>query len=204
MTINNEFDAKNLRQAMSMFQMMSVGATKGSKNPFFKNSYADLNEVIQACNQGAQFGLSFSQSVGYKNMHHKTLNTRTDKDGNVETIESVDTTRDIFVTTTIYHAIDEETLECVVPVLIKGNEKDDPQKMGSSITYAKRYGLQALYGIGSDDDANKASGVGEPKNEVVQQEPTAPNTQITPPKTTANPSPQQAPQVNTDVTRSSY
>ena len=29
--------------------------------------------------------------------------------------------------------------------------------MGSAITYAKRYGLQSLYGLASDDDANEAS-----------------------------------------------
>ena len=29
--------------------------------------------------------------------------------------------------------------------------------MGSAITYAKRYGLQSLYGLASDDDANAAS-----------------------------------------------
>ena len=29
--------------------------------------------------------------------------------------------------------------------------------MGSAITYAKRYGLQSLYGLASDDDGNLAS-----------------------------------------------
>ena len=49
-------------------------------------------------------------------------------------------------------------VECRVPVLIKGSDKDDPQKMGSAVTYAKRYGLQAIYGLGQDDDGNLASG----------------------------------------------
>ena len=31
--------------------------------------------------------------------------------------------------------------------------------MGSAITYAKRYGLQSLYGLASDDDANLAAGL---------------------------------------------
>ena len=30
--------------------------------------------------------------------------------------------------------------------------------MGSAITYAKRYGLQSIYGLGQDDDGNLASG----------------------------------------------
>ena len=33
--------------------------------------------------------------------------------------------------------------------------------MGSAITYAKRYGLQALFGLGQDDDGNLASGKGK-------------------------------------------
>ena len=36
--------------------------------------------------------------------------------------------------------------------------------MGSAITYAKRYGLQALYGLGQDDDANEATGLKGTKN----------------------------------------
>ena len=42
-------------------------------------------------------------------------------------------------------------------ILHNANDKDNPQKLGSSISYAKRYGLQALYGLGSDDDGNEAS-----------------------------------------------
>jgi hypothetical protein len=39
-------------------------------------------------------------------------------------------------------------------------KKDDPQALGSSITYARRYSLQAILMINveEDDDGNKASG----------------------------------------------
>ena len=46
--------------------------------------------------------------------------------------------------------------------------------MGSAITYAKRYGLQSLYGLASDDDANLATGLvarSSDKPKVVQTEP---------------------------------
>ena len=33
-----------------------------------------------------------------------------------------------------------------------GNKYDDSQALGSAITYAKRYSLQAIYGIPSEDD----------------------------------------------------
>jgi hypothetical protein len=44
-----------------------------------------------------------------------------------------------------------------VPVLIKKGKEDDAQAMGSAITYAKRYALQAIMGLASDDDGNAAS-----------------------------------------------
>ena len=66
------------------------------------------------------------------------------------------------------HTIDQETLSCCVPILINGTDKDNPQKMGSAITYAKRYGLQSLYGLASDDDdGNSAS---EKKVEVLKND----------------------------------
>ena len=42
--------------------------------------------------------------------------------------------------------------------LIKVKDPTNPQAMGSGITYAKRYGLQAAFGIPSEeDDGNAAS-----------------------------------------------
>ena len=40
-----------------------------------------------------------------------------------------------------------------------GKPRADPQKMGSAITYLRRYTLQSLLGLqAADDDANMASG----------------------------------------------
>ena len=52
----------------------------------------------------------------------------------------------------------EETL----PIISR--DANDPQKMGSAITYAKRYGLQAMFGIPADedDDGNKANEAPKP------------------------------------------
>jgi hypothetical protein len=38
--------------------------------------------------------------------------------------------------------------------------------MGSAITYAKRYGLQSLYGLASDDDGNLAASSDKPKTNL--------------------------------------
>lgn len=143
---------KTLKEALTDFQKMNVKALKQSTNPHFKSSYADLTSVINAVNQGADLGLSFTQVVKYENVILERAKTE-----NEIVVEHQELYRDIFVNTVVRHINDHATLECTVPVLINGNDKDNPQKMGSAITYAKRYGLQSLYGLASDDDANEAS-----------------------------------------------
>jgi hypothetical protein len=52
----------------------------------------------------------------------------------------------------------------------------DPQKLGSAITYAKRYALQALFALPSeDDDGNKASGINVPTGKVQPKQPQSSN-----------------------------
>jgi len=66
----------------------------------------------------------------------------------------------MFVATTIMHE-SGESMTGRTPVLTKDNT--DPQKMGSGITYAKRYGLQAAFGLPSEDDDGNAASVSSPK-----------------------------------------
>jgi hypothetical protein len=42
-------------------------------------------------------------------------------------------------------------------VVPKNNKYDDSQALGSAITYAKRYSLQAIYGLPSEDDDGNAN-----------------------------------------------
>lgn len=66
--------------------------------------------------------------------------------------------------------IDTETGEHISSA-IKLPPMNDPQKVGSAITYYRRYSLQSLLGLqAEDDDANKASGKEEKKPK--SQEPT--------------------------------
>ena len=51
----------NLRSAMLEFQKLSVTAKKDGKNPHFRSNYSKLESVIEAVNQGNQFGLFFYQ-----------------------------------------------------------------------------------------------------------------------------------------------
>jgi hypothetical protein len=141
----NTEPCKSLKEAMSKFQQLNISALKSSSNPFFHSSYADLTSVINAANHGAEFGLSFSQAVQFENLLVE--------DG--EHKQKVHMS--IYVETTVYHSYDDKTLTSIVPVLIKKGKEDDAQAMGSAITYAKRYALQAIMGLASDDDGNAAS-----------------------------------------------
>jgi hypothetical protein len=68
------------------------------------------------------------------------------------------------VVTTIYHA---ETGDCIYGSYpLVSMDKNDPQKLGGSLTYARRYALLALLGIATEDDdaasATKPSGYAKP------------------------------------------
>lgn len=125
----------NLRSAMLEFQKLSVTAKKDGKNPHFRSNYSKLESVIEAVNQGNQFGLFFTQEIEVKNYQ-----------------------RDIVVVTTVRHIADDNTYVSKLPILLDEVSMKNPQKIGSAITYAKRYTLQAVYGLPSeDDDGNEAS-----------------------------------------------
>ena len=138
---------KSLNEAMTMFQQLAVKATKDSSNPFFKSSYADLSAVINAVGEAANYGLSFTQIVHYEN----TILT----DGEHKQYMY----RDLFVETVVSHNTDDNKLVSRIPIIVADNKKSDPQAMGSAITYAKRYALQAIYGLATDDDGNAADGI---------------------------------------------
>ena len=148
----NKEELLTLKSALNKFQDLNIKAQKSSTNPHFKSKYSDLTSVINAVSHGAEFGLSFTQSIEYKNIILDRVQIKDDKELKYQEIY-----RDISVVTIVRHIVDTEILTCCVPVLINGNDKDNPQKMGSSISYAKRYGLQSLYGLASDDDGNIAS-----------------------------------------------
>ena len=118
-----------LAEALSKAQAIMTGAKKASNNPFFKSKYSDLSHVMEAISQPfADNGLSFIQSPGF--------------DG-----------ERITVTTRIMHS----SGEWIEGTTVLPPTKNDAQGYGSAITYAKRYGLQAMAGVPSvDDDGNDA------------------------------------------------
>ena len=130
----------NLASAMLAFQKLAVTAKKDGKNPHFRSNYSKLESVIEAVNQGNQFGLFFTQEIDYVYVSHR------------------DTKSEPIVVTTVRHEHDEKTYVSKLPVILSDSNMENPQKVGSAITYAKRYTLQAVYGLPSeDDDGNEAS-----------------------------------------------
>ena len=82
-----KLNTKNIVDALSKFQQEANVAVKDSKNPFFKSTYAALEDVIAAANQGAKFGLAFTQTIDYEKQ-------------NIEGV--IDTT--MYVTTSLMHS----------------------------------------------------------------------------------------------------
>ncbi len=122
-------ELKQLAGALSKAQSEMSGAKKSAKNPFFKSNYANLEEVINCIKDPfANHGLSFLQ-----------FPVSADGFAGVET--------------TIMH----ESGEWVSNEFMLKCAKNDPQGMGSAITYARRYGLQSAVGLPSEDDDSNAA-----------------------------------------------
>ena len=129
----------NLKTAMHEFQKLSISANKDGKNPHFKSNYATLEAVIEAVNEGNQFGLYFTQEITY--VFH----------GEHEVPVPA-------VRTTVHQINDDNTYVSECPIILQPASLQNPQKLGAAITYLKRYTLQSVYGLPSeDDDGNLAS-----------------------------------------------
>ena len=106
-------------------------AVKDSKNPFFKSSYADLNSIREA-------------SLPVLNKHGiSVLQPTSVIDGR------------LYVETLLLHE-SGEYLSGLYEVVV--GKQNDPQALGSAISYSRRYSLQSMINIGAEDnDAESAT-----------------------------------------------
>lgn len=121
-----------LAGALAKAQGKIRDAVKDQENPFFKSSYATLSSIWNAARGPlSENGLSVVQL------------TRIDGD-------------DLFLDTLLLHA-SGEWIGSEYPLR---PVKNDPQGIGSALTYARRYALSAMVGITADedDDGNEGSG----------------------------------------------
>ncbi len=135
MIMNKSESIKELATALAKAQRSMGGAKKDSSNPFYKSTYSDLSSVVTAIREPlSSNGLSFIQAT-----------EPSDKD-------------EIRVITMLMHESGEWLSSTIaIPV-----SKADAQGYGSAITYAKRYGLQGLLGVPSEDDDGNAAAKAKP------------------------------------------
>lgn len=123
---------ENIYKAFVKFQSEFKGMKPDSSNPFFKSTYISLDGILETVRPIlAKNGLAIIQEAT--------------GDGEY-----------IFVKTKLIH----ESGEMIETEILKMKpQKNDPQSMGSCITYSKRYQLAALLGICEcvDEDANLAT-----------------------------------------------
>jgi hypothetical protein len=120
---------ENIYNKISKIQKEIGKLKKDKQNPFFKSNYVDINGILEQ------------------------LNPLLEKEGLVliqplSNVEGRPALKTILTDGT--DKIEETTL---LPDL------QDPQKMGSAVTYYRRYSIQSLFALlAEDDDANLASG----------------------------------------------
>ena len=155
--------------ALAKAQGQIKGALKDNTNPFFKGKYADLASVWEACRIPlSQNGLSVIQTT-------RALDSET---------------------VTVYTTLGHSSGQRITGGLTMKPVKADPQGIGSTITYARRYALAAMVGVApDDDDGNAATGRNTSTEAVrssVRKEPEPP------PRRTVNGEPNNDPTKATD------
>ena len=108
--------------------------SKNSKNPFFKSQYLDLTAIIEAVEP-------ILQKHGLVLLQPIRMN---------------------IISTEIYDA-ESGKLVCESSMMIP-EQITDPQKLGSCVTYFRRYTLKSLLAIAEqDDDGNLAAKITKPR-----------------------------------------
>lgn len=129
--MNTQSDQINeLAKALSQAQSEIMGAVKDSKNPFFNSRYADLGAVWEAIRGPlTKNGLCVIQAT--------------------DVVEA----GGLVIVTTLAHS-SGQWIRGFYPL---NPIKNDPQGLGSALTYGRRYALAALVGVVQVDDDGEAA-----------------------------------------------
>ena len=121
---------QNIYKKLAKVQEEISVIKKGSENPFFKSKYFDINELIETLKPVLQkHELMVVQPLG-----------------NVAGRPSVKTI--------VYDTTSGESME-LSEVTLPDNA--DAQKMGSAVTYFRRYALQSFFFLQAEDDDGNAA-----------------------------------------------
>jgi methionine synthase II (cobalamin-independent) len=158
--------------ALAKAQAEFTYAAKGSKNPAFNSSYADLASVIEAVRPAlSKHGIAFMQ------------------------FDEVDLERQVASVTTSLHT-GEQWISVTAEAPATGLKGFNVQSIGACWTYLRRYTLQAICGLASDDDDGNSLAV---DNKAVPKKQAAPKQEQVP-ATVAAPSPESAPESDVRAT----
>lgn len=127
-----------IETAIASVATQGITCIKNADNPYFNSRYADLQTVVKALAEPLK-----AAGLGYYFRTHAYTDTA------AEPSKATSWFVELVVLT------DDE--QVIVPFPFA---QSDPQKMGSAITYAKRYLLTTVFNViaEEDDDGNAASG----------------------------------------------
>ena len=130
MEVSQSATIGQLAAALAKAQRGIQAAKKDSLNPHFRSKYADLASCWDACReQLTSNGISVVQPIHNEGPY-------------------------AFLKTVLMHESGEWIASGSYPLK---PVKDDPQGLGSAITYARRYSLCAMVGVAPDDDDGEAA-----------------------------------------------
>jgi len=130
MTMYQSDNLGELAKALAAAQGEMTAASKDATNPHFRTRYADLASIMDACRGPlAKHGLSVTQLPGRDEAGHVTL------------------------TTTLMHA----SGQYIGSTIGVRPAQENPQVVGSILTYLRRYTLASVVGVVSDDDDGEAA-----------------------------------------------
>ena len=136
--MNQSQNISELSRAMLQIQKNLLPALKDATNPFTRSNYATLNSVMESCRDELfTHGIWLTQlpcpAPVELGAGHIGLETR------------------------LIHA---ESGQWISSMAVIPLPKNDPQGMGSAITYARRYSLCAMLGIVTEDDDGEGAKIG--------------------------------------------
>lgn len=139
-----------LAAALAKAQASFKPAIKDAANPFFKSKYVDLAGAIEACRDALSAN-------------------------GLAVVQATDAGEKMTLHTTLLHS-SGEWIGSSYPV---NPQKNDPQGIGSALTYARRYSLMALIGLAAEDDDGEAAHGRTAKVDTKTGEPRSKKTALT-------------------------